>query len=231
MAFMLFGTVWGRFRGETSLSFPDSSCASLWASFLPSFGLVWFGSMATTLLKNPLRTNMPGRGTDTCIQVRKGPRLTEGRLKSRTLSGLSPAPMQHAGNGVSFTFGTIQNSFPRNCPGQLSSARVEMARRLKDLSLRHRERPLAGGEGWCSGEWGGDKNPLLFSSLSCSGVQSPAGRVPPRWAGSCAHVLRKEASDCVLETELRNGNASIVTHTDARKLQTQSHYGWSSEQR
>lgn len=128
--------------------------------------------MATTLLKNPLRANMLGRGTDTCIQVRKGPRLTEGRLKSPHFLGSLLLRCSMQVMGVSFTFGTIRNSFPLKLP---SSARlsVEMARRLKDLSLTHRERPLAGGEGWWSGEWGGDKNPLLFSSLSCSSVQSP----------------------------------------------------------
>lgn len=45
MAFMLVGTVWERFRGETSLSLGQLPVV---------IGLVWFGSMATTLLKNPL---------------------------------------------------------------------------------------------------------------------------------------------------------------------------------
>lgn len=113
------------------------------------------------LLKNPLGARMRGRGTDTCIQVRKGQRLPEWRLKPRTLPGLSPTPGQRAGNRVSFTFGTTRlSSLPLQLPSsaQLSSAllSVEMARGLEDLSLRHWERPTAGAGG------GGDCGGLVF---------------------------------------------------------------------
>lgn len=42
---------------------------------------------------------------------------------------------------------------------------------------------------------------------------------------------KKEALDSSLKTKLHDGNTFIITHTDERKLQTESHYGWYSEQR
>lgn len=78
----------------------------------------------------------------------------------------------------------------------------------------------------------GGNNPLLFSSLSCSPIRRPTGSSPPRRAESYTHSLQKGGTGLFIKkTKLHDGNTFIITHTDERKLQTESHYGWYSEQR
>lgn len=50
--------------------------------------------------------------------------------------------------------------------------------------------------------WGAGSGvyPLLFSSLSCPGVKSPAGPCTSKMGGDFTHLLQKEASDSVLKT-------------------------------
>lgn len=61
----------------------------------------------------------------------------------------------------------------------------------------------------------------LFSSLSCSHLQMGGG----------AHLSKVEDLVSLLKQNLTMGRLFPVTHTDERKLQTQSYYGWCQGQR
>lgn len=73
---------------------------------------------------------------------------------------------------------------------------------------------------------------LLFSSLSCSRFEIPDGPCTSEM-GRELHpsVTNGGIRPCIGKPELHNGNAFVITHTDERKLQTESRYRWCSEQR
>lgn len=124
-------------------------------------------------------------------------------------------------------------SFPLKMPNSAQLS-LEITVGLGNLPPRLGERPTAeagevtGGMGW------GANNPLLFSSLSCSPVRRPAGPCTSQMGGELHPLVTSDtmgASDSVLHNRTARWEAVIITHTDERKLQTESHYGWCSGQR
>lgn len=124
-------------------------------------------------------------------------------------------------------------SFPLKMPNSAQLS-LEITVGLGNLPPRLGERPtaeageLTGRMGW------GANNPLLFSSLSCSPVRSPARPCTSQMGRELHPLVTSDttgASDSVLHNRTSRWEAVTITHTDERKLQTESHYRWCLGQR
>lgn len=76
---------------------------------------------------------------------------------------------------------------------------LDIPRGLKNLPLRHGER-LITGRGEPVFWWGGGAIIHFFlAAFPAPASRAPLGHAPPRWVGSCTHLLQKGGSDSMFK--------------------------------